>query len=61
MTGGGGSGSQMHLGALAVSLTEATGISRTEAMKMDYGEFLKTYIDAVKVAKQREREMKKRR
>jgi hypothetical protein len=48
------------LGALAVSLTEATGISRKEAMEMPYEDFLITYLDAAQVAKERERRQKRR-
>jgi len=58
MTGNGGNHSRLNLGALAVSLNEITGISRQQAMQMKYGEFLVTYLDAVQVSKQREREMK---
>jgi len=41
---------------LAVSLSDSTGISRKEAMGMDYGEFLISYQDALLVAEERERQ-----
>ena len=47
------SSSRLNLGALAVSLTDATGISRTEAMQMPYDEFLIAYQDALLVAEER--------
>jgi len=59
MTSSGGNHARLNLGALAVSLNDITGISRHEAMRMQYGEFLVTYLDAVQVSKERERNMQK--
>jgi len=50
--------SRINLGALAVSISEITGISRKEAWHMEYREFLVTYLDALQVSKERERKMK---
>ena len=58
---GGARQKHLNLGALAVSLTDATGISRQDAMDMPYGEFLLTYQDALIISEERKKERKRQR